>query len=465
MENTRKIRSGWPLGIGTLVLGLLLLVGVWFAVGRLEGEPPSVVLEIPTPYYIGKSAEFSLRIEDPKSGLRRMAVVLSKDGKEIVLAAADFPAAGWLGLETVHRETAKIKIDPAALGLTDGKGVLRVTVLDRSWRNWWHGNAAEVQKEIVVDTRPPVIDVLSQQNYVNQGGTGLAVFRVSEPCPTIGVRVGAHFYPAASGYYADNAIHIAFFALAYNQPTGTEIVLEATDQAGNATRTRFPHFVRKKVFKKDTLTVSDGFINQILPEFHALLPAKANATLKDRFLFINRDLRQMNYQTIVAVTRKTEPAMLWKGAFLRLPNSAPRAGFADHRTYMYEGKVIDQQDHLGVDLASLMNSPVPAANSGLVAFAGYNGIYGQTVILDHGFGLFSMYSHMSQLAVKVGDRVAKDAILGKTGSTGLAGGDHLHFSMIVHDTFVNPIEWWDPHWIQDNVTSKLDGVKSPPGQG
>ena len=465
MDTSRKMRSGWPLGIGTVVLGLLLVAGVWFMAGRLEGEPPSVVLEIPSPYYIGKSAELSLRLEDPKSGLRRMAVVLSKDGKETGLAAADFPAAGWLGLEKVRSETAKIKIDPAALGLTDGKGLLRVTVQDRSWRNWWHGNITEVQKEIIIDTRPPVIDVLTQQNYVSQGGAGLAVFRVSEPCSTIGVRVGASFYPGFSGYYADKAICIAFFALGYNQPPGTEIVLEATDPAGNATRTRFPCFIRKKVFKKDTLSVSDGFINQILPEFQALLPAKANATLKDRFLFINRDLRQMNYQTIVAVTRKTEPAMLWKGAFLRLPNSAPRAGFADHRTYMYEGKAIDQQDHLGVDLASLMHSPVPAANSGVVAFAGYNGIYGQTVILDHGFGLFSMYSHMSQLAVKVGDRVAKDAILGKTGSTGLAGGDHLHFSMIVHDTFVNPIEWWDPHWIQDNVTSKLDGVKSPPGQG
>jgi murein DD-endopeptidase MepM/ murein hydrolase activator NlpD len=465
METPRKIRSGWPLGIGTLLLGLLLVAGVWFAAGRLEGEPPSAVLEIPAPYHIGKSAEFSLRLEDPKSGLRRMAVVLSKDGKEIALAAADFPTAGWLGLEKVHRETVKIKIDPAALGLTDGKGLLRVTVLDRSWRSWWHGNTAEVQKEIIIDTRPPVIDVLTQQNYVNQGGTGLAVFRVSESCPTTGVRVGANFYPAASGYYANKAIHIAFFALGYNQPPGTEIVLEATDLAGNVTRTRFPHFVRKKVFKKDALTVSDGFINQILPEFHALLPAKPNATLKERFLFINRDLRQMNYQTIVAATRKTEPAMLWKGPFLRLPNAAPRAGFADRRTYMYEGKEIDQQEHLGVDLASLMNSPVPAANSGVVASTGFIGIYGQTVILDHGFGLFSMYSHLSQITVKSGDRVAKDTILGNTGSTGLAGGDHLHFSMMVHDTFVDPIEWWDPHWIRDNVTSKLDGVKLSPGQG
>src|SRR5512137_1829141 len=112
-----------------------------------------------------------------------------------------------------------------------------------------------------------------------------------------------------------------------------------------------------------------------------------------------------------------------------------------------------------------MNSPVPAANSGIVVSTGFIGIYGQTVILDHGFGLFSMYSHLSQIAVKAGDRVAKETILGNTGSTGLAGGDHLHFSMMVQDTFVDPIEWWDPHWIRDNVTSKLDGVKSPPGQG
>jgi murein DD-endopeptidase MepM/ murein hydrolase activator NlpD len=186
--------------------------------------------------------------------------------------------------------------------------------------------------------------------------------------------------------------------------------------------------------------------------------------LKDKFLFINRDLRQANYEQIVAATGKTERAMLWKGPFIRLPNSAPRAGFADHRTYLYEGKEIDQQDHLGVDLASLARSPVPAANNGMVVFTGVIGIYGQTVIMDHGFGLFSMYSHLSQILVKTGDRVVKEAILGHTGSTGLAAGDHLHFSVLVQHLFVDPIEWWDLHWIQDNITLKLDSVKSTSGQ-
>jgi murein DD-endopeptidase MepM/ murein hydrolase activator NlpD len=459
VEKPRRIRSGWPLGILALLFAGGVVLLIWFAVTRLEGEPPSVALDLPSPFYLGKSVELAVGVADPKSGLRRFRAVISKAGKEVVLADADFPTSGFLGLEKVRSEELKLKIDPAAMGLSDGKGVLRVVVADYSWRNWWHGNVSDIQKEIVIDTKPPVIESLTQQTYVNQGGAGLAVYRLSEPCPASGVRVGSVFFPGYSGYYADPAICIAFFALNHLQGAGTEISLEATDPAGNSTRSRFPYFFRKKTFKKDTLTVNDGFINQILPEFHALLPAKPNATLKDKFLFINRDLRQANYRSIVETTRKSEPAMLWKGPFLRLPNSAPRAGFADHRTYFYEGKEIDQQDHLGVDLASLAHSAVPAANSGIVAYSGFLGIYGQTVILDHGFGLFSMYSHLSQVAVRMGDRVLKDGLLGNTGSTGLAGGDHLHFSILIHNTFVDPIEWWDPHWIQDNVTLKLSSVK------
>jgi murein DD-endopeptidase MepM/ murein hydrolase activator NlpD len=150
----------------------------------------------------------------------------------------------------------------------------------------------------------------------------------------------------------------------------------------------------------------------------------------------------------------------WKGRFLRLPKSAPRARFADHRKYTYKGKVIDQQVHLGVDLASLKRSPVPAANNGVIVFADRLGIYGRTVFIDHGFGLFSMYAHLNQIAVKAGQKISKGDILGKTGNTGLAGGDHLHFSILIHDTFVNPVEWWDAAWIKNNISSKIDMVKT-----
>jgi murein DD-endopeptidase MepM/ murein hydrolase activator NlpD len=95
-----------------------------------------------------------------------------------------------------------------------------------------------------------------------------------------------------------------------------------------------------------------------------------------------------------------------------------------------------------------------------VVFGGNLGIYGSTVIVDHGLGLFSMYSHLSYIAVKPGDQVSKGDNIGRTGSTGLAGGDHLHFSMLVNDTFVNPVEWWDEKWIENNVMSKIEEVKT-----
>jgi murein DD-endopeptidase MepM/ murein hydrolase activator NlpD len=131
------------------------------------------------------------------------------------------------------------------------------------------------------------------------------------------------------------------------------------------------------------------------------------------------------------------------------------ASFAEERTYWNNGKEMDRQVHLGVDLASLAQSPVPAANSGRVVFAGPLGIYGNTVMIDHGCGLFSMYSHLSRIEIEVKKEVKKGETLGRTGFTGLAGGDHLHFSMLVDGVFVNPIEWWDEHWIKDNIEKKM----------
>lgn len=463
MERTRKTGKGWPFALWLLplVAGLGLLV--WMVVARLEGGPPVVVLDAPSPWYLGKTAEVALELSDPKSGLRRFSATLTKDGKETVLAESEFPATGFLSLSNSRKETARLRIDPGALGLSDGKAVLRVMVWDRSWRNWWHGNAAELKREVVIDTKPPVIEVVTREHYLNQGGTGLVVYRLSEECPRSGVRVGSNFFPGYSGYYTDRSLQIAFFALGHQQGPGTEIVLEAADPAGNAAAGRFYHHIRKKAFKKDRLTVSNEFITQILPEFQPLLPNNPGATLKDRFLYINRDQRRLDYEKMVELTRRTHTMVLWKGPFLRLPNAAPRAGFADHRTYLYEGREIDQQDHLGVDLASLTHAEVPAANSGVVIFAGTLGIYGKTVVLDHGFGLFSMYSHLSQVSVNANDRVAREQVLGNTGSTGLAGGDHLHFSIMVHNTFVDPVEWWDPAWIINNITSKLEAAKPAGG--
>jgi murein DD-endopeptidase MepM/ murein hydrolase activator NlpD len=174
----------------------------------------------------------------------------------------------------------------------------------------------------------------------------------------------------------------------------------------------------------------------------------------------NREQRVHDLQILGECGRKTSPTPLWSGSFLRLPNSAPRASFAQLRSYYYQGKQVDQQTHLGVDLAALAHTPVPAANDGTVVYADDLGIYGQCVIIDHGLGLQSLYGHLSRIDVKVGDRMHKGQILGHTGDTGLAGGDHLHFGTVISGEQVNPIEWWDPSWIENNVSSKLTAAKA-----
>jgi murein DD-endopeptidase MepM/ murein hydrolase activator NlpD len=173
------------------------------------------------------------------------------------------------------------------------------------------------------------------------------------------------------------------------------------------------------------------------------------------FLSINRDLRKQNNTTIAALAKKSEPKLLWQGPFRQLSNTAVEAGFADQRTYTYKGKAVDQQTHLGFDLASTTAAPVEAANQGKVVFAGWLGIYGNCVILDHGMGLQSLYAHLSSIEAKVGDTVSTNGRLGRSGTTGLAGGDHLHFTMLLGGNPVTAVDWWSSKWIQDRITRKL----------
>jgi murein DD-endopeptidase MepM/ murein hydrolase activator NlpD len=443
------------MGIG--LVGVLLISG-WFLWDRMEGEAPVIGTEIPS--FLNPSQELILNLTDAKSGIRKAWVAIEQNGKETVLLDNYYPLKGSSETGPFQTLSVPVKMDAKKLGITDGKAIFRVMVRDNAWRSWFHGNKTEIEKEVLIDTRPPEIVVLNRVCYLNQGGAGLVIYRLSEPCPVSGVMVGDQFYPGQTGYFSDPGILLAFIALNHHQGPGTELFIKAGDSAGNATRSGFVHHIKRKIFKKDTISLSDSFLNQKMPEFDVDVPPDSQKPMLARFIKVNKDFRESNYQRISSAVAASDSILYWEGIFTRLPNSAPRAGFADHRTYLYEGKEVDQQDHLGVDLASLQQSPVPAANSGRVVFTDFLGIYGKTVLLDHGFGLFSMYSHLSSFNVTVGQMVSKNDILGNTGSTGMAAGDHLHFSMLVRNTFVNPIEWWDEGWIKNNITDKIKEVQS-----
>ena len=144
------------------------------------------------------------------------------------------------------------------------------------------------------------------------------------------------------------------------------------------------------------------------------------------------------------------------GAMQQMPGSMVTSRYGEQRAYFLEGQRISEAVHLGYDLASTARAPVTAAAAGRVAYAGKLGIYGKCVLIDHGLGLTTLYGHLSSLDVKAEERVTRGQQLGRSGATGLAGGDHLHFSVLVGDVYVDPIEWWDAEWVRTHVQTALE---------
>jgi murein DD-endopeptidase MepM/ murein hydrolase activator NlpD len=454
--NAKKNKSKtwiWCLLVLLLIIPLTVLL-----VKRMEGNAPTLSLEMASSS-LGASQTLSIDVADQQNGIRQVWVAIFKDGKETVLLDKLFPSANIMMGGAIREQSIDLPVEPQALGLKDGKAMLRMVARDFSWRKWGKGNQQYQEHEVMIDTRSPEINVTSPALYLTQGGAGVVIYKLSEDCPTSGVAVGDDFYPGYSGAFKEPLARMAFIALSHKQGKGTQLAVTATDYAGNQGRVGLAAHIKAKRFKKDKISLSDNFLNWKMPEFKSQVEAAPGASLIDTFLRVNREMRRKNYEEIVKVTSQSEAKMHWKGAFVRLPGSANRAGYADHRKYIYKGKTVDQQTHLGADLASLKKSPIPAANNGKVVHADQIGIYGRTVIIDHGFGLFSLYAHLSNIDVSVGRMVSKGDIIGNTGTTGLAGGDHLHFSMLVHHTFINPIEWWDSHWVQDNILTKTGSVQ------
>lgn len=432
-----------------IVVVLLLLVAAAVAGGgyylwpRFEAEPPQIAV---TPVAdVLSAAPLEIRIADTGRGLRSFKATLSQGGTDYALASEQFDPP--LAEKRVTVAPAKVA------GLKEGPAVLRIAARDASLRD----NEAVLEKTLTIDRTPPTLELVADDRYVNFGGVGVIVYKASADTAASGVRIGDRFFPGFAGQVKDHPDHVlALFAHPYDVPPETRATLVATDRAGNTREVRLAYELRNVRYKKSTIALSEGFLqNKVAP----LLAegAAREAGPKDVFVAVNRRLRKENEDRIGAVTRKATPALLWKDAFAQLGSSKVEANFADERTYTWRGEPIDTAYHLGYDLSVTRQTPVDAANAGTVAYAGDLGIYGNTVMLDHGLGLYTLYSHLSSVDVKAGDAVAKRQVLGRTGETGLAAGDHLHFGVYLHGVAVLPVEWWDQKWIDDNVTPKLEG--------
>ncbi|MFW5970515.1 MAG: M23 family metallopeptidase [Desulfovermiculus sp.] len=436
MGKKRSVKKAAGILICLAVIGVAGLY-LWNA----EGEKPQLS-GLPQQESLSPETPIRLEVHDRKSGLRTVQVKAVQKGKERVVAQKEFS-------QPVHTWDTEFSLDPGEL--SDGQVTLEVRASDRSWRNWLKGNTLHHTASYEFDSQPPRISLESFQHNLRQGGSGVVAFRVSEPVRQAGVQIEDYFFPA---YAQSEGFYVGFFSFPYSlKPDQGQLLVVATDQAGNKNKAGFHHYINQARFNESSLPITDSFLKNVIVNFQDQFPEED--TLLDVFLKVNQEMRQENRSRLREIGRDTAPSPLWSGRFLRQPNASREAQFGTHRKYVYQGEVIDEQTHLGVDLASTARAEVLAANSGRVVFAGWFGIYGQVVIIDHGLGLQSLYAHLSQMSVQVGDPVEKGQIIGRTGVTGLAGGDHLHFGMLISGLPVNPREWWDENWIANNIRPKF----------
>ncbi len=442
---SNRTRSKLPVVVILLVIVIAAAAGAAYTLWpRFESEPPQITVS-PSVDVLGV-APLEIQVTDKGTGLKSVTATLSQGGAEHSLAAEQFA-------QTVSEKKIAVALAKAP-GVKEGPAVLRITARDASL---FSGNEAVLEKNVTIDITPPTLELIADDRYVNFGGVGAIVYKSSADTAASGVKIGEHFFPGFSGQVKDRPDHfLVLFAHPYDTSAEARPTLVATDKAGNTREMRLAYELKNVRYRKSTLAIPDSFLQNKVAPLLADAAARQGAP-KDVFVAVNRQLRKENEDRITAITKKATPSMLWKDAFAQLSNSKVEANFADERTYTYNGEVIDNAYHLGYDLSVTKNYPVEAANSGTVAFTGDLGIYGNTVILDHGLGLFTLYSHLNSIDVKEGDTVAKRQALGKTGETGLAAGDHLHFGVYLAGVAVLPVEWWDQKWIDDNIKPKLEG--------
>jgi murein DD-endopeptidase MepM/ murein hydrolase activator NlpD len=410
------------------------------------GTPAAKVSLSPDAGPIAVRRELTLKLDAQGGCLKKLIVSAVQAEKTVNVLMKDYPPGSPQAAETFNL---------AKTGLKEGAFTLQVDATSSAPRFGANRTTTQVHS-FTLENKPPGVAILSVAHNIIQGGMGLVVYTVSKEVEKTGVVFGDQFFP---GYRQGGNFYACLFPFPYDmEPDKYVPRVIAVDGAGNERLMSINYHLTAKTFSTDRIDLTDTFLEKIAAEFKDKFP-QAKTPL-EIFLKANREQRQQDRKSIYDYGRKTSPTPLWQGTFLRMPNAAPLGGFAQFRTYIYQGKEVDRQTHLGFDLASLVHAAVPAANRGKVVFAGNFGIYGQCIIIDHGLGLQTLYGHLSRIGVKPGDNVEKEQIIGNSGATGMAGGDHLHFEVIISGQSVNPIEWWDSHWIKNNVTGKLEIIKA-----
>ena len=457
--SSRRERRGLSCLPLVVLIGIALVLGGGFTLWRqIDRSVPAVTIT-PGAKAVGRTFKMTAEAAEPRHGLRSLRAVLVQEGHEIPLGEKSQPGTPWWRLRrTPAPSPMRLEVEATReqlAGLKEGRATLRAEAVNDSPAGFGRGRTGRAELELPVLLTPPRVEVISSVHYINQGGSECVHYRVSDSAETSGVRAGGYFFRGHAKPGGGSGERFALFAFPHDLPPTTVPVVVATDAAGNETIASFPFRLFPKRYREATIELDDAFFGRVVPAILSHTPElKSEGDLLKDFLQINGRLRRENAAALVELSGRSKEEFLWHGAFRPLGGSAVMASFADRRSYRYGGRIVDHQDHLGFDLAATAHFPIAAGNDGIVVLAKWFGIYGNTVVIDHGYGLQSLYSHLSSIDVTEGQTVRRGDTLGHSGTTGLAAGDHLHFSILLQGVPVDPREWWDAHWIHDRIEPK-----------
>lgn len=343
-------------------------------------------------------------------------------------------------------------------------GNIKIDVYDVSKWNFFRGNQSVTTSKVIIDKKSPVANVIANSYLLRQGGSGVVIVEVSdENLKDYYISFNDEELFELFPFYKKN-YYIAIITWPVKIKEFSRVNLVAVDMAGNKSVAKVPFYIKSFQEKDDDIKVSDDFIQNVAKQVLEKSDVNIPTDPVDIFLKTNKEVREKNIKTIRDVTRKNFSNNLVTSydlkTFLRLENSATVAGYGERRSYFYNDQKVDEEWHLGMDWASVKRAPIKTYNDGKVIFKDYLGIYGNSIIIDHGIGLATLYAHTSSANVELNDEVKAGQQIGNTGSTGAVFGDHLHFGVLVQGIEVNPNEWQTKDWISTNVTKTInDAVK------
>jgi len=452
-------RSGRKNSFGTFIFSVLLIAliagaGFIYVSPTFEQDKPKIIID--TNKFWNLKDKLKIKISD-QSGLKYYKITFIDDKNNIILAE-----------ESMINNTIKdqiIKVNPPKLSPFYKNTLVKIKVeaTDNSKWNFLKGNSSNQIFNIKIDKEKPIASIINNSRYIKRGGSAVAIVKIEDEnlkdaYITFNDKVKFRLTP----FYKKNYF-ISLIAWPIYIKEFSIVNLVAIDKAGNKTVSKVPLYIQKAKLKTDTIKISEKFINEVSKNVLTQSGLEIPNDLESIFVKENKIVRQQNIDFLrkIGLTKMDYSRINSFNIknFRRLNGSKTVAGFAERRSYIFDGNKIDEEWHLGMDWAKIKHAKIVASNPGKVIFNSYLGIYGNVAIIDHGLGLASLYAHRSNSDVTVGQTVYKNSKIGNTGRTGAVLGDHLHFGILVQGIEVDPIEWMDRNWIKTRITNIINQSK------